>query len=96
MITENQLVIVLRNKNFEEETIQRILKKRIKTVLERGKVEEIEKILDVLEKKGIRKETIKKMEKIIGIDSEEILEQIEEIKIQIKENKKENKGKEKE
>lgn len=51
MITENQLVVVLRNKNFEEETIQRILKKRIKTVLERGKVEEIEKILDVLEKK---------------------------------------------
>ena len=51
MITENQLVIVLRKKNFEEETIQRILNKRIKTVLKLGKAEEIERILDILEKK---------------------------------------------
>ena len=57
-MTRNDFAIVLRKKNFEEETIQRILKKRIKTVLERGKVEEIEKILDVLEEKEIRKEKI--------------------------------------
>lgn len=53
-------------------------------------------IYEYIEEGYTLKETIEKMEKITGIDSEEILEQIEEIKIQIKENEKENKGKEKE
>lgn len=58
MITREQLVVLLRNAGVEEQTIDRILKKKIKTLLARGKAKEIEDIFKVLDEHEIRRETI--------------------------------------
>lgn len=58
MITREQLVVLLRNAGVEEQTIDRILKKKIKTLLAREKAKEIEDIFKVLDEHEIRRETI--------------------------------------
>ncbi len=58
MISREELKVILKKHNFSDKQIERILNKKIKTLLAQGKAEEIEKILGVLEKKEIQKETI--------------------------------------
>ena len=58
MIEKQELIDILREHNFTEKTISRILNKRIKTLLKRGKAGEIKGILEVLDEYGINKETI--------------------------------------
>lgn len=58
MITREQLVECLRQANFSENQINSILQKRIKTLLQKGNMDNIKSILNTLEIYGVEKETI--------------------------------------
>jgi len=79
MISKAELVEILQNNGFEEEAIQRILNKKIKTLLEKGKYENIEKIFEVLKEKGISKEVIENCLSVLARGKADEIEKIFEI-----------------
>lgn len=58
MITIQDLKEVLKKHKYSENQIERILHKRIKTLLNRGNKDNIDEILQILDKHNIEKETI--------------------------------------
>ena len=73
MLKKEEFITLLQNAGFEEQTIDRILKKRIKSVLKKGNAEEIDKIFNVLDKNKISKEKIENCLTVLAIgDAEEI------------------------
>lgn len=84
MISKEELRGCLKNAKFEEEQIERILRKKIKTLLAKGKANEIEKILKVLNKEGIKKEGIENCLSVLARGKADEIEKILEI---LKENK---------
>ena len=59
MITKQELKKVLQEHEFSEEQIERILNKRVKSLLKIGNIENIDAILNILlNKRTISKETI--------------------------------------
>lgn len=60
MISKETLKQILQDEEFTSEQIERIMQKRMQTLLKKGKEEEIRKILMVLKEKEIKKDTIEK------------------------------------
>ena len=79
MITREELKTLLKNAGFEEAIIERILKKKINTLLRLGNFKNIQKILDILNDNKISHESVAKcltvltqgkadeIEKILGV-----------------------------
>ena len=79
MITKQELAIILKRNDFTDVEINIILNKKINTLLNRGKASEIEKILEVLNKNEIRKETIENCLSVLVLGKASEIERILEI-----------------
>ena len=79
MITREQLVECLRQANFSENQINSILQKRIKTLLQKGNMDNIKSILNTLEIYGVEKETIEGCLYVLATGKAEEIERIFEV-----------------
>ena len=79
MITKIKLAEILGDNEFEDARIERILNKKIKTLLSIGKANEIEKILKVLQDNGISKDTIENCLSVLAQGKANEIEKILEV-----------------